>query len=148
MRYPGCSLSPYWPGGIEMKRGSEMAPSVSASTTATVSTTREVRLTARQRNELRASLRIYAELSAQIKALELAKAKAKDKADQVREDLGEQSIELDGFTVTLVAPVRKKLNEKKLIAQGVTMAQIEMATDHVLVRPYTKITVPGGKEED
>ena len=119
-------------------------------TNATVSTTKEIRLEPSLRRKLLLRLKTWQSLDQQIKALELAKKKLSTEIGGLRDETGELSVELEGFTVTLVAPVRKVLNERKLISLGCAAAWIQEATDNVPSRSYNKITPPraAGAEED
>jgi DNA polymerase III psi subunit len=58
---------------------------------------------------------------------------------------GVQHLDLDGIPLTWVQGTQKRLDEKALLRQGVTMAQIEAATIETPKRPYLKITLPRGK---
>ena len=118
------------------------------STTATVSTTKEVKLEPNLARQLRMKLREYQAVADQLKTLEHAKDKLKDQIGLLRDETGEMSVSLDGYTVTLVAPERKVLNHKKLIALGCAAAWIEGATEIKLSKAYTKITPPGKKDEE
>ena len=119
-------------------------PTLGATVTAT--TTTEVKLRPALRRKLLTELRAYATIDEQMKVLQHAKDKRKDTIGKIREEVGEQSISLEGFKVTLVAPVRSTLNKLKLIAQGVTVAMIEAATDIVPGKAYERITLPNEKE--
>ena len=114
--------------------------------TVTATTTHEVRLSPAVRRKLLTELRTYEQLKQQKAAIESAMEKHKTIIAAIREETGEQTIKLEGFSVTLVAPVRSTLDKKKLIAQGVTTAQIEAATVISPGKSYTKVTVPA--EED
>lgn len=120
-------------------------------TNATVSTTKEIRLDPSLRRKLLTKLKTWQTLDQQIKALELAKKKMNKEIGTLRDETGEMSVQLEGFTVTLVAPVRKVLNEQKLISLGCAAAWIQEATDNVPSRAYDKITPPraaGAGDED
>lgn len=97
----------------------------------------------RLKRKLLTELKTYAQLAMQAKAVEKAMEKHKGAIAKLRDEQDEVSIEVDDFKVTLVAPLRSTLDKQKLIAQGVTTAQIEEATVVTPVRPYVKITLPG-----
>lgn len=123
-------------------------PKATATATATVSETHVVKLAPLVRRRLLTSLRVYGELKTQLEAIKLEMSKAKDNIEGALIDTGETSIALDGYKATYVSPVRTHLGKQKLIASGVTLAQIEGAT---IVRPgksYVKVSTPGGKDED
>lgn len=114
-----------------------------AAPNATVSTTREVKLEAGVRRKLLTELKTYQNLLAQKKALELAMDKIKAKVGAIRNETGEQSLELEGFKITLVAPTRKKFNPKTYLKLGGDLDIYNQANEETLVTPYEKITVPG-----
>src|SRR5712664_1151708 len=114
--------------------------------TATVSTTKEVKLTPRVTRKLLTELKGYAELKAQRNAIDAAMDGHKAAIEKLRDETGEQSIALEGFKVSLVSPVRSSLDRKRLLEAGVTMAQLESGTVTKPTKPYTKVSVPGEKE--
>lgn len=115
--------------------------------TVTVSTTEEVRLEPTVRRKLLTELRTYANLRDQVNVLEAAMDKIKDKVGAIRDEAGAQSLELEGFTVTLVAPTRKKFNPKTFVKLGGDIDIYNQANEETLVAPYNKITVPGNKDK-
>ena len=140
-------------------------PKATASATATVSTTttHELKLAPQVKRRLLTSLRVYGELSQQMKAIKLAMTKAKGNIEEQLIDSGETSISIDGYKAkggtalydavygykaTYVSPVRSYLDKMSLLANGVTMAQIENSTISKPGRPYVKVTLPGGGDDD
>lgn len=117
----------------------------SLNTTATVTTSKEVKLSVRVTRKLLTELRGYAELKAQRNAIDAAMDGHKAAIEALRETTGEQKILLEGFSVALVSPVRSSLDKKRLLEAGVSMAQIEAGTVTRPTKPYTKVTVPGEK---
>lgn len=115
-------------------------------TNATVTTTREVHLDARLEKKLKTRLQNYATLKSEIESLQAALDDEKAAIAALREKTGEQSIQLDGFTVTEVRGVSHKLDKKKLIALGCAAAWIEEATVTKPKKPYTLVTLPGEKK--
>lgn len=114
---------------------------------AVATTTHEIKLEASVRRKLLTELKTYQSLHAQKKALELAMDKIKTKVGEIRNSTGEQSLELDGFKVTLVAPTRKKFNSKAFVKLGGDIDIYNQANEEVLSTPYEKITLPGEKGE-
>lgn len=110
--------------------------------------TEEVTLKPVVAKKLRTELKAYQEIVEQIKALEQAKDAHKTAIGKIRASTGHGSIAIDGFKVTEVPGVSSKLDPEKLIAQGVTTAQIEAATVTTPKRPYERITLPGDKDND
>lgn len=114
-------------------------------TATTLATTHEVQLKPALLTKLRRELRLYAELKTQLKAIALALDKHKGVIGAIREETGEQSLKLDGFSVTLVAPVRKQFNGAKFVQLGGDIGIYNEAHESVPGRPYDKITLPGEK---
>lgn len=110
-----------------------------------VSTTKNIELKTTTRNDLLLELRAYAELKREQTAIQKAMDGHRDSIGKLREETGEQSISLNGFIVTEIRGTITTLDKKKLIAQGVTVAQIEAATITRPKRSYEKITLPGEK---
>jgi hypothetical protein len=102
----------------------------------------EVQLEPKTRVALLKDLKLYEQKCAMIKKLEKEKDTLKAKIEGVREETGLDTFEIDGFNVTLVAPVRDVLNQKKLIALGCKTEWLEKATEKIPSTPYTKISVP------
>lgn len=115
--------------------------------TVTTTTTTEVQIKPALRRRLQNMLHMYAELREQAKAIELAMEKSKSAIDAIRDETGEESLALDGFRVTLIAPVRSKFNPKRFVELGGDLVLYNQAHDNVTSRPYTKITCPGEKSE-
>lgn len=88
---------------------------------------REIKLKPTLRRKLLNELKLYQELKVQLKTIEYALDKHKAAIGELRDETGEQSISLDGFSVTLVAPMRKG--------------------DLELYKEYNKISCPGDRSE-
>ena len=73
--------------------------------------------------------------------------KIKAKVGDLRNETGEQSVELEGFRVTLVAPTRKKFNAKTFVKLGGDIDIYNQANEEVLSKPYEKITLPDSGDE-
>ena len=116
-------------------------------TTATVSTTKEVRLSPQVRRKLLTEFRLYGQLKEQLDTLKSAMDKRKANIAALRDETGEMSLSLEGFTTTLVAPVRKKFNPKVFVREGGDMAVYNAAMEDVPSKPYEKVTCPGGKDD-
>lgn len=121
------------------------APRVTAAPTIQVqaTTTHTIKLQPTLKRKLLTELRAYAELDQQVKAIKHARDKHKDAVRTLRESTGEGSLTIEGFRITDVTGVSSTLDKKKLIAQGVTLAQIEAATVTKPKKAYEKITCPG-----
>ncbi len=116
--------------------------------TVTVSTTQEMVLAPQVRLRLLRELKAYQQIQSQIKALEEAADKHKGVIAGIRNDTGEMSIQLEGFTSTLVAGSRKKFNEKKYVSLGGDLDLYNKAVEKKPSKPYEKITCPGDKEHE
>lgn len=109
----------------------------------TTEPTVDIVLTPRQQQELRVAFQRYVQLKA--KAEEAAAAVDGQKATlgRLRARIGEDSVGLDGFKVTLVQGTQSRLNKRKLRLVGVTQAQIDQATVTSPRKPYELVTCPG-----
>jgi len=116
--------------------------------TITATTTQQIVLKPSLKTKLMKELRLYAELRSQREAIDAAMDKHKASIEVIRDEAGEQSLKVEGYTISLVAPVRAILDKMRLIANGVTLAQIEDSTVHKPSKPYCKISLPGEKERD
>jgi hypothetical protein len=116
--------------------------------TAEATTTKQIVLKPALRRKLLIELRTFAELSSQLKALEHARETHKKNISALRDETGEQSLELEGYRMTLVAPIRKKFNSKKFVARGGDIELYNQSFDEVPGRPYERITCPGEKADE
>lgn len=121
---------------------------VQLATKATVTTTEQIKLAPALAKKLLVKFKAYQELKAQAEAIDAAMKAHKSEIRKLRESVGVAGLALEGFTTTNVAPVRQVLNHKKLVELGCALAWIEEATESKPSRPYEKITVPGGKDEE
>lgn len=118
------------------------------SQTVTTTTTKVVKLTPALKKKLLVELKTYTSLRDQKKALELAMKKHSGTVEEIMETAGEASLEVDGFKTTLIAPVKKKLDPKRLVTLGVSTETIAKATTETPGTPYVKISKAGEKSED
>ncbi len=125
-----------------------MSQTQTASAPVTTTAPRPVSLRPSQKRALLTELRTYAELKSQADAIKLAMDKHKAKVATLREEIGETNLEVEGFKVSYVTPTRKELDKQLLLAQGVTIGQIENATVVKPVKPYVKISLPGEAERE
>lgn len=117
-------------------------------TSATTVVTKQVALKPSLKRRLLNELKALNALRDQIKVLEHAQRQHRTEIEDCLAESGEASLALDGYKVTLVQPVVAKLDKMKLVALGVTTAQIEEATTHSPGKPYVKISAPGDKGHD
>lgn len=104
--------------------------------------TEQVQLAPAARVQLLKDLRAFAKAKADIKVLEAKAALLNAKVDALREAEGLDKFEIDGFSVTLVAPVREVLDKQKLVSLGCKVEWLTKATSSEPTKPYTKITPP------
>lgn len=121
---------------------------LTGSPTVTATTTHKVALKPTVKRRLLQELKAFAELKGQLKAIEHAMEGHKGAIAAIREETGETTLELEGFKITYVTPTRSSLDKGLLLAQGVSMAQIEQATTVVPTKPYVKVSLPGEVEKD
>ena len=86
------------------------------------------------------------ELHTQKKALERALDIHKEKVEAIRQDVGAEKIEVEGFKVAFVQPVRTSLDKELLLRAGCSMSQIEAGTKTVPVKAYVKVSYPNEKD--
>lgn len=114
---------------------------------ATTTTTTEVKLKPTLKRKLLTQLKTYHELKQDLKVIEAAMDRHRAIIEECVIESGEQSLALEGYKTTMVFPIRSTLDKKKLIEQGVTLAQIENATISKPGRHYVKVTCPGDSEK-
>lgn len=108
--------------------------------------TQEVRIQPTLKRKLLNELNAYAVLDSQVKAIKEAMEMHRATVERYRQEIGAEAFEVDGFKIAYVQGVRSVLDKHLLMAQGVTMAQIENASPPKPVKAYTKISLPGAKE--
>lgn len=124
-------------------------PKMSTAPIATTVQTTEVQLAPKLRKKLLNELRLYADLQATLKEIQAALDEQKVAIEDLREEAGVTSLGLEGFKVTRVAPIRSVVNHRMMIDEGwISPSQLEQATEAKPGKPYTKVSVPGGKDEE
>lgn len=115
----------------------------------TISTSTElapdVVLTPIQQARLHASMSQIAGLKDQIALLDEAITEEKVKLTALLAEASAEKLTAAGYTVRIVRGVSTSLDKKKLIAQGITVAQIEAATTHRPKKPYLDVRRVGEK---
>lgn len=92
-------------------------------------------------------LKQYEAITEQMRVLKAAQTKELNEVEKLREVIGAKSFDLSGFKVTRVTGDSSRLDQKKMIADGVTPAMIEEWTTTKPKKAFTKITCPGAKPE-
>lgn len=116
--------------------------------TVTTTTTQEIKLTPKQKVTLRQALKLFAEQHAIEKAAKAAKAKATAEVRAVREALGVDKLEFEGFKMGNVPNLRDFFDKQKFVELG---GSIETYNNAVVKKPgkqYEKITCPGDKDDE
>lgn len=110
--------------------------------TVVVSTEQQIVLAPKIRQKLLTELRAYQKEKAKLDAAQAEMDKIKAKVQAIREDTGEESISLEGFTSTLVAPIREVFDEKLFVRLGGDLDVYNGAKVPTPSKSYEKITVP------
>lgn len=116
--------------------------------TVQATTTHDITIAPSVAAKLRRSLKTYQSVKEQIKALEAQADKQKEIIDALRDETGETSIKLDGFTITMVAGTRRVFNPKAYVAAGGDMAIYNDSFDVRPNKPYTKISLPNESDKE
>jgi hypothetical protein len=111
-------------------------------------TTTTVKIMPSVRRRLMIELKGYQADKAAEKAAKARVDKRKGKIGAIREEIGEDSIEIEGFKVTQVRGTTTKINEAKLVELGCALAWIEEAKETKPKKPYEKVTLPGESDKE
>ena len=116
----------------------------------TAETEPDIELTEQQRAELVLNLSTYGKLLTQMDDLQADIEAQKAELNRLRDALGTNSIGIEKLgRVTLVTGgTTKRLMRKKLLANGVTLAQLEAATVEKPKKDYTLVTIAGRKSRE
>lgn len=123
-------------------------PKLSQQVQTTVTAKSEVKLSPALRLKLQKRLKIAKELKVAYDAAKAAFEREKMVLGGLREQAGEQSLTLEGFgTITEVRGTSKKLDKKKFVAMGGSLAMLEGATTEKPKKAYELVTFPGDDDE-
>ena len=114
----------------------------------TATTTHQLVIAPQLKRKLLLALKTYTELTAQAKVLALAKKKQGSIVEEIQTELGESSIDIDGYKSTIVAPIRKVLDRKRFVALGGNLDILDQAMIDTPSKAYPKITAPGAADDD
>jgi len=120
--------------------------------TVTTEQVQEVKLKPALKRKLALKLKTYAGLKTQAEAITHAQAAIKSDIEKFFTDADQfealqAGVRMDGFTIKHVSGVSSRLDKKLLVAQGVSMAQIEAATTITPKKAYLDLRCPGGGNE-
>ena len=121
---------------------------MSLATAITATTTHQLKLAPQLKKKLLLALRTYVELGAQKKALDLARSKQSKIVEDIQVELGESSLDIEGFKSTIVAPVRHTLDKKRYVALGGDLDLLERSMVDTPGKSYVRITPPGATYDD
>lgn len=108
----------------------------------------DIELTPRQQQELRVAFQKYQQLKDAVEKATTSLSAQKESLGRLRARLGEDSIGLDGYRVTLVSGgTTKRLDKRKLMRLGVSQGQIEQATVEKPKKAYELVTCPGDRKQ-
>lgn len=108
----------------------------------TTEQTTEVTIEPALRVKLVKELRAYAKQKDLKDAAEAAMDKLKVRIADLRDETGETSVSVDGYSVTLVAPLKSTFNKKLFVSNGGDLDIYNQSFEDKPVKAYTKITVP------
>lgn len=116
----------------------------------TVEATAEVELAPKLKKALQLNLRTYADLKEQLDELKGMLSTVAEEIEALRVEADAKSIRVEGgFIVTRVdGGTTTKYSDVKLLAAGLTPKQLEACKTTKPKKPHTKITVPGGKDDE
>lgn len=116
--------------------------------TATTTQTRTVTIRPTLKRKLLTELKTYAEIKSQVKVLEHALDGHKTAIEAIREETGESTLELEGFTITRVQSDYTSITKELLLQFGIPMSTIEeiWAAGRRAKKPFTKVSLPNERE--
>lgn len=109
-------------------------------TTATV--TKQVKLLPSVKRQLLVELQAAHKAKLAKDAAEERYDKAKAKIRELREATGEDTLEVDGYTITNVVGTTTSWDEKKMLRHGLSVAEIESFKTVKPKKAYEKVTFP------
>ena len=119
-------------------------PGLSLTTVQTV----EVSIKPHLKRKLVQELKLVKELKQQREAIDAAIAKHTGSVQGVLEEVGQESVAIEGVgKATMVFGSSKKLDKKLYVRNGGSLADLEAATVETPKKPYCKITLTGDKSE-
>ncbi len=119
--------------------------SMRATTTVTTTTTQVVKLLPSLRRQLLVELAAAQKEKLSLKAAEDKWDARKAKIRKLREQAGVETLEIDGYIVSNVTGTMTQWDEKKMLAHGLSMAEIESFKVTRPKKAYEKVTFPAQK---
>lgn len=115
-------------------------------TSITAIATTEIKLQPSLKAKLLTAIQLYLECGNKIRALKAGQAFQAKTIEDIQVDLGESSLDIDGYKSTIVAGTTKSLDKKKFVALGGRLDLLEAAMVEKPKKPYVRITAPGASE--
>jgi hypothetical protein len=116
-----------------------------ATVSVTTTVTKTVKLLPSLRRQLLVELAAAQKDKIAMKAAEGRYEKRKAKIRALRESTGNASLEIDGYTTSDVTGTMTRWDEKRMLAHGLSMAEIEGFKVTVPKKPYEKVTFPSDR---
>jgi len=113
-----------------------------ATTSVTTTVTKTVKLLPSLRRQLIVELTAAQKEKLFLKAAEEKWDKRKAKIRKLREQAGVETLEIDGYTVSNVTGTMTRWDEKKMLAHGLSIAEIESFKVTTPKKAYEKISFP------
>jgi hypothetical protein len=115
------------------------------STAVTTTVTEQVKITPKQKVQLRKSLKLYAELHLAEKVAAQAKKKAVAEIRRIREEIGVEALEFEGYKATNVPNLRDFFDKQEFVNLGGVLEYYNNAIRKKPGTAYEKVSVPGAK---
>ncbi len=110
--------------------------------TTTLTVTKQVKLLPSVKRQLLVELQAAQKHKAAKDAAEERYDAAKAKIRALREATGEETLEIDGYTITNVTGTTTSWDEKKMLKHGLSVAEIESFKTIKPKKAYEKVTFP------
>lgn len=115
------------------------------STAVTTTVTEQVKISPKQKVQLRKALKLYAEQHQIEKAAALAKKSAVSEVRRIREEIGVSTLEFEGYKASNVPNDRDYFDKQEFVKLGGILEHYNNAILKKPGTPYEKVTVPGAK---
>lgn len=118
----------------------------------TTTQTTEVKISPALKKKLLLKLKTYASIKVlvevQLRGLDIIKEEIEELFIQAGEfEALQAGVKVDGYSTKHISGVNSRLDKRKLLEQGVSMAQLENAMVTKPSKPYVKISVPGERDK-
>lgn len=114
-------------------------------TSVTTTVTKAVKLLPSLRRQLLTELAAAQKHKIAMKQAEEKYDRSKAKIRKFREQAGVETLEIDGYTTSNVTGTMTRWDEKQMLVEGLSIAQIERCKVVSPKRPYEKVSFPSEK---